>query len=87
MKMNLVIIGASGLAREVYDLALICYKDNAGFRVKGFLSDFPSNIEKLGYPKVLGKIYEYKIEVDDVGVEHYILALEPNGLHVNYFKF
>ena len=27
-----------------------------------------------------------KIEVDDVGVEHYILALEPNGLHVNYFK-
>ena len=27
-----------------------------------------------------------KIEVDDAGVEHYILALEPNGLHVNYFK-
>ena len=27
-----------------------------------------------------------KISVDDVGAEHYLLALEPNGLHVNYFK-
>ena len=27
-----------------------------------------------------------KILVDDDGIEHYILSMEPNGLHVNYFK-
>ncbi len=64
--MNLVIIGAGGLAREVYDLAISIYGKNANFQVKGFLSDGPSNIEKMGYPPVLGKVAEYKIEANDV---------------------
>jgi len=42
--MNLVIIGASGLAREVYDLAHVCYGHDPNFKVKGFLSDGPSHI-------------------------------------------
>ncbi|MGY6522256.1 MAG: NeuD/PglB/VioB family sugar acetyltransferase [Mongoliitalea sp.] len=64
--MNLVIIGASGLAREVYDLAHIVYAANAEFKVKGFLSDGPSNIKELGYPAVLGKVADYEVEAGDV---------------------
>ncbi len=66
MKRNLIIIGASGLAREVYDLALICYGEDADFAIKGFLSDSPSNIEEMGYPKVLSKVASYQIEENDV---------------------
>lgn len=64
--MNLVIIGASGLAREVYDLALTCYGANPDFKVKGFLSDGPSNIEAMGYPKVLNTVSDYEIQEGDV---------------------
>jgi sugar O-acyltransferase (sialic acid O-acetyltransferase NeuD family) len=63
---NLVIIGAGGLAREAYDLAYLCYGNDSGFRVKGFLSDGPSDIESLGYPPVLAKVANYTIEPDDV---------------------
>jgi sugar O-acyltransferase (sialic acid O-acetyltransferase NeuD family) len=64
--MNLVIIGAGGLAREVYDLAYICLGQVPGFKVKGFLSDGPSNIESMGYPPLLGKVADYSLEPDDV---------------------
>jgi sugar O-acyltransferase (sialic acid O-acetyltransferase NeuD family) len=64
--MNLVIIGASGLAREVYDLALTCYGDHPKFKVKGFLSDGPSNIEAMGYPKVLNTVSGYEVQEGDV---------------------
>lgn len=64
--MNLVIIGASGLAREVYDLAHVCYGHDPNFKVKGFLSDGPSQIEEMGYPKVLGTVAGYEIEAGDV---------------------
>lgn len=63
---QLVIIGASGFAREMFDLATVCYENNPDFRIKGFLSDSPSNIEVMGYPPVLGKVAEYEIQPDDV---------------------
>lgn len=63
---NLVIIGASGFARETYDLAYACNQGNPKFNVKGFLSDNPSNIESMGYPGVLSKVDEYIPEPDDV---------------------
>ncbi len=64
--MNLVIIGASGLAREVFDLAHICYGSNPKFIVKGFLSDGPSQIESMGYPKVLNTVAGYDVAEGDV---------------------
>ena len=63
---NLVIIGAGGFAREMYDLAHYCMGDDPAFNVKGFLSDGPSNIESMGYPPVLAKVDEYEIEENDV---------------------
>ncbi|MGB2087469.1 MAG: acetyltransferase, partial [Psychroflexus salarius] len=56
----------SGLAREVFDLAHVCYGHNPKFSVKGFLSDGPSNISELGYPPVLSKVDDYHVEPNDV---------------------
>jgi len=64
--MNLVIIGASGLAREVFDLANTCYGHLPEFKVKGFLSDGPSNIEEMGYPPVLNTVDGYELSSGDV---------------------
>lgn len=64
--MNLVIIGASGLAREVFDLAYTCYGHLPEFTIKGFLSDGPSNIKEMGYPPVLNTVDGYQIEDNDV---------------------
>lgn len=63
---NLVIIGAGGFAREIYDLANTCYHGIENFSVKGFLSDGPSNIESMGYPPVLSTVVDYAIEDGDV---------------------
>lgn len=64
--MNLIIIGAGGLAREIYDLAKVCYANDENFKIKGFLSKDPSNVEELGYPKVLSNSANYEIEENDV---------------------
>lgn len=64
--MNLIIMGGGGLAREIYDLALVCYRNNPDFIIKGFLSDGPSNIESMGYPPVLGKVMDYVVQQDDI---------------------
>jgi len=66
MKKNLVIIGAGGLAREVYDLANYCDPNHKELEVKGFLSDGPSAIEQMGYPPVLSTVSDYEIESGDV---------------------
>ena len=63
---NLIIIGAGGFAREVFDMANYCYGSDADFKIKGFLSDGPSNIEEMGYPAVLNKVADYVIEPGDV---------------------
>lgn len=63
---NLVIIGAGGFAREIHDLAYYCFGTDSTFRVKGFLSDGPSDIETLGYPKVLSNVLNYQVDPNDV---------------------
>ncbi|WP_415988106.1 NeuD/PglB/VioB family sugar acetyltransferase [Butyricimonas virosa] len=64
--MDLVIIGAGGLAREVYDLACICFKDDSSFRIKGFIADSPMQLYSEKYPPYLGRIEEYSILPEDV---------------------
>lgn len=64
--MNLVIIGAGGLAREVYDLAMACWVKEGNHHIKGFLSDGPSDIEALGYPPVLSNVPDYIPAPNDV---------------------
>jgi len=64
--MNLVIIGSSGLAREVYDMAMDCYGHNLHFKVKGFIANDPVTINPDKYPPFLGTLEEYTIENGDV---------------------
>ena len=67
MKQNLVIIGAGGLAREVYDLFKELYPGQTNeISFKGFLSDGPSNVEELGYPRVIGTVSSYMPAENDV---------------------
>ena len=67
MKQSLVIIGAGGLAREVYDLFLELWGNSSKeISFKGFLSDGPSNVEELGYPKVISTVMDYVPEANDV---------------------
>lgn len=63
---QLVIIGASGFAREMFDLANTCYGNDPNFSIKGFLSDGPSNIEEMGYPPVLSRVADYDVQDDDI---------------------
>lgn len=64
--MNLVIIGAGGLAREVYDLATSCWVSGDEQKIRGFLSDGPSDVESLGYPSVLSNVAGYQPQEEDV---------------------
>lgn len=64
---SLIIIGARGFGREVYDLALDCIKAEADFVVKGFLDDKKDALDGLdNYPPILSSVEEYEIEDGDV---------------------
>lgn len=67
---ELIIIGARGLGREVYDLALNtqAFKDGE-YRVKGFLDDKSDALDGyVGYPPILGAAETYEILENDVFV-------------------
>jgi sugar O-acyltransferase (sialic acid O-acetyltransferase NeuD family) len=64
---NLVIIGAGGMGREIYDLATHCEGYNKEYLIKGFLDN---SIEALktfyGYTPIISTIDNYIIEDNDV---------------------
>lgn len=64
---HLVIIGAGGMGRSLYNIALGCQGYGTEFTIKGFLDD---NIHQLdmynGYPPILDTISNYVIQKDDV---------------------
>ena len=63
---NLLIAGAGGFGREVYDMILETFSPTE-FRVKGFLSDVPTALDN--YPelpaRIVGTIVDYEPEPDD----------------------
>jgi len=64
---NLLIIGARGFGREVYDLAMDCIEAGADFYIKGFLDDKKDALEGLGeYPPIISSVEDYEIQPDDV---------------------
>jgi sugar O-acyltransferase (sialic acid O-acetyltransferase NeuD family) len=66
---NLVIIGAGGYGREVFNLAIHCNESTHHLNIKGFIDDNISALNNFqGYPPVLSSIKDYKIEKDDVFV-------------------
>lgn len=91
---NLIIVGARGFGREVYDLATQCAGFNIEYVVKGFLDDKSDALQGFAnYPQILSSVEDYKIEENDVFVcamgsvkwkKHYAeLILAKGGKFIN----
>lgn len=65
---ELVIIGAGGMGREVFHLALECPGYGTEFIVKGFLDDNKNALDafEYKYPPVIDTINNYEIKKDDI---------------------
>lgn len=64
---NLIIIGARGFGREVYDLAKQCLGYNKDFVIKGFLDDKTDALQGFeSYPKIINAVETYDIQENDV---------------------
>lgn len=64
---NLVIVGAGGMGRTVYDI--VCESRGYGmeYNVKGFIDDDLSALDGFtGYPPLLGTVSDYLPAPDDV---------------------
>ena len=64
---NLIIIGAGGMGRVVYDLAKECVGYNETFMIKGFIDDNVDALDNFNtYPRILGDINSYVPEPEDL---------------------
>jgi sugar O-acyltransferase (sialic acid O-acetyltransferase NeuD family) len=64
---NLIIIGARGFGREVYNLAIQTQAYNREWVVKGFLDDNPEALDKFNnYPSIISSVEDYEIQEGDL---------------------
>ena len=57
---HLLIIGARGWGREVYEIAKACIEKNADFAIKGFLDDKADALNAYeNYPQIIPKFLVY----------------------------
>jgi len=58
--MDLIIVGAGGLGREVYSWLSQEIKKKPNYKIKGFIDDNPKSLDEFEYPvKVIGTISDY----------------------------
>jgi len=64
--MDLTIIGAGGLGREVYSWLSQEINEKQDFKIKGFIDDNLCSLDKFDYPvKVIGRITDYCPKPDE----------------------
>lgn len=64
---KLIIIGAGGMGRSVYSIALGCLGYDEEYVIKGFIDDDLSSMKGFyNYPPILATINDYIIEENDV---------------------
>lgn len=64
---NLIVIGAGGMGRTIFDIAREAVGYGMDFTIKGFIDDNLEALDKFeNYPPVLGRISEYEPDVNDV---------------------
>lgn len=66
---DLIIVGAGGMGRTIYDMA----RENSDFEkeyvIKGFIDDNLNSLDGFkNYPPILGKISDYEIQPNDIFV-------------------
>ncbi len=80
---NLLIIGARGFGREIYNSALESIGYNDSFIVKGFLDDKVNALDGYdGYPPIVDSVEHYQLAKDDV----FICALGEVSYKETYVK-
>lgn len=78
---NLIIIGARGYGRIVYNIAIDCIQHGGEFRIKGFLDDDSTALDGFeGYPIILSSVEQYEIQEDDI----FICALGESKFKKKY---
>lgn len=66
---NLVIIGARGFGREIFNLATDCIAAGADFAIKGYLDDKSDALQGYkNYPPILSSVEDYEVQPEDVFV-------------------
>lgn len=66
---NLLIIGARGFGREVYNLAVDVMNTFGEFKIKGFLDDNPYLLAGIkGYPPIIDSVENYWPAMEDIFV-------------------
>ena len=91
---NLIIIGARGFGREIYNLAKQTKEHNVEWTIKGFLDDKKIALDEFtGYPQIISSVEDYEVHEDDVFIcalgavdqnKKYInLILEKGGKFIN----
>ena len=91
---HLLIIGARGFGREVYNILPECIGYGDEFVIKGYLDDKVDALDGFSnYPPIISSVEDYKIQSDDVFIcalgdvkwkRHYVdLILEKGGKFIN----
>lgn len=66
---HLIIIGARGWGREIFNMLPGCLGYQTEFEVKGYLDDKKDALDGMdGYPSIISSVEEYEIKPDDVFV-------------------
>jgi len=64
--MDLIIVGAGGLGREVYSWLSQEIKEKPNYKIKGFIDDNPKSLDEFDYPvKVISTISDYYPNPDE----------------------
>lgn len=80
---NLIIIGARGMGRFSYHLALECPGYQKDYQIKGFLDDKKDALDGFNsYPEILNSVENYIIDDDDV----FICALGDVQAKIKYIN-
>jgi sugar O-acyltransferase (sialic acid O-acetyltransferase NeuD family) len=66
---KLIIIGAGGMGRAIYNHAMECKGFGIDYAIKGFIDDNVHALDEFeGYPSIIDTINDYKLLKDDVFV-------------------
>ena len=64
---NLIIIGARGFGREVYNLAMQCNGYLKEYKIKGFIDDKRDALDTFNsYPPIVNSVEDYTVDDNDV---------------------
>jgi sugar O-acyltransferase (sialic acid O-acetyltransferase NeuD family) len=64
---NLIIIGARGFGREIYNIATQTKEHNTEWTIKGFLDDKADALEGFkNYPPIISSVEDYQVQEEDL---------------------